>query len=149
MEIKWWGIDCGSGDHPMNTTIRFMRRDLADSFEKQVGMSVEEFFPHYEYKHKLSGRKVTNNIFPFHNYAFQEGLHPRRERRRRHRQGAQHALHHRRLPVEVRGPGILSLPHRRVLRLRRGGMSRARRPGIRSAPVIDRSCNCQGKRCPA
>ena len=74
MKIKWWGIDCGSGDHPMNTTIRFMRRDLAKQFEQHVGMSVDEFFPHYKYKHKLSKRLVTNNIFPFHNYAFQEGL---------------------------------------------------------------------------
>jgi kynurenine formamidase len=74
MKIKWWGIDCGSGDHPMNTTIRFMRRDLCHRFEQQVGMSVDEYFPHYEYRHKLSDRLVTNNIFPFHNYAFQEGL---------------------------------------------------------------------------
>jgi kynurenine formamidase len=72
--VRWWGIDCGSGDHPMNTTIRFMRRDLAKTFEKTVGMSLEEFFPPYQYKHKKSGRKVTNNIFPFHNYAMQEGL---------------------------------------------------------------------------
>ena len=74
MKIKWFGIDCGSGDHPMNTTIRYMRRDLRKQFEKKVGMSVDEFFPHFEYRHKLSGRLVHNNIFPFHNYAFQEGL---------------------------------------------------------------------------
>lgn len=74
MKIKWFGIDCGSGDHPMNTTIRFMRPDLAKTFEKKVGMSCDEFFPHYEYRHKLSGRHITNNLFPFHNYAFQEGL---------------------------------------------------------------------------
>jgi hypothetical protein len=58
----------------MNTTIRFMRRDLRKQFEDTVGMAVEEFFPSYEYTHKLSGRKVKNNVFPFHNYAFQEGL---------------------------------------------------------------------------
>ena len=74
MKIKWWGIDCGSGDHPMNTTIRYMRKDLAKQFEKKVGMSLEEAFPPYQYRHKLSKRLVTNNIFPFHNYAFQEGL---------------------------------------------------------------------------
>ena len=74
MKIKWFGIDCGSGDHCMNTTIRFMRKDLAKAFEKHVGMPLEEFFPPYTYTHKLSGRKVVNNIFPFHNYAFQEGL---------------------------------------------------------------------------
>ena len=74
MKIRWFGIDCGSGDHPMNTTIRFHRRDLARRFEKHVGMTVSEFFPPYEYQHKLSGRLVRNNLFPFHNYAFQEGL---------------------------------------------------------------------------
>ncbi len=74
MKIKWFGIDVGSGDHPMNTSIRFMRPDLTKQFEEKVGMSCDEFFPHYTYKHKLSGRLVKNNIFPFHNYAFQEGL---------------------------------------------------------------------------
>src|SRR5215470_6834062 len=69
MKIPWFGIDCGSGDHPMNTTIRFMRRDLRQQFEKHVGMNCNEYFPHYEYRHKLSGRLVKNNIFPFHNYA--------------------------------------------------------------------------------
>lgn len=73
-KIKWFGIDVGSGDHPMNTTIRFMRRDLRQQFEEKVGMDANEFFPHYEYAHKPSGRIVKNNIFPFHNLAFQEGL---------------------------------------------------------------------------
>ena len=73
-KIKWFGIDVGSGDHPMNTMIRYMRPDLAKQFEKKVGMSCDEFFPHYQYNHKLSGRLVKSNIYPFHNYAFQEGL---------------------------------------------------------------------------
>jgi kynurenine formamidase len=74
MEIKWFGIDCGSADHPMNTTIRLMRPDIARQFEERVGMSCEAFFPRYEYTHKLSGRRVLNDLFPFHNLAFQEGL---------------------------------------------------------------------------
>lgn len=74
MEIKWFGIDAGSGDHPMWTTIRNMRPDLTAQFEERVGMPVAEFFPSYEYTHKLSGRRVTNDLFPFHNWAFQEGL---------------------------------------------------------------------------
>ena len=57
MEIKWFGIDCGSADHPMNTTIRLMRPDIARQFEERVGMTCEEFFPRYEYTHKLSGRR--------------------------------------------------------------------------------------------
>jgi kynurenine formamidase len=74
MEIAWFGIDTGSGDHPMNTTIRDMRPDLAAQFEDHVGMPVREFFPPFEYTHKLSGRRVHGDMFPFHNYAFQEGL---------------------------------------------------------------------------
>ena len=74
MEIKWFGIDAGSGDHPMNTSIREMRADLVPYFEEQVGRSVTDFFPEFEYVHKLSGRRIRQNIFPFHNWAFQEGL---------------------------------------------------------------------------
>ena len=73
-KIKWFGIDVGSGDHPMNTSIRQLRPDLAKEFEAKVGMSCEEFFGEYEYTHSLSGRRVRSNIFPFHSYAFQEGL---------------------------------------------------------------------------
>jgi kynurenine formamidase len=73
-KIRWFGIDCGSGDHPINTTIRFMRRDLTRMFEEKVGMACDEYFPHYDYTHKRSGRRVRNNLFPFHNYGFQEGL---------------------------------------------------------------------------
>ena len=74
MEIKWFGIDAGSGDHPMNTTIRHMRPDLTKQFEEQVGKPVEEVFPPYEYTHRLSGRTVRNDLFPFHNYAMQYNL---------------------------------------------------------------------------
>ena len=73
-KIKWFGIDCGSGDHAMNTSIRHMRPDLAAQFEAKVGMRCAEFFGEYEYTHSLSGRKVVSDIFPFHSYAFQEGL---------------------------------------------------------------------------
>src|SRR5262245_40387258 len=44
MQISWWGIDAGSGDHPMNTTIRYMRPDLTRRFEEKVGKPVREFF---------------------------------------------------------------------------------------------------------
>ncbi len=74
MEIKWFGVDAGSGDHPMNTSIRDMRADLVPFFEEKVGMSLSEFFPEFEFVHKLSGRLIRQNIFPFHNWAFQEGL---------------------------------------------------------------------------
>jgi kynurenine formamidase len=74
MRIKWFGIDAGSGDHPMNTSIRTQRPDLARQFEERIGMTCDEFFPHFEYTHKPSGRTVLSDLFPFHNYAFQEGL---------------------------------------------------------------------------
>jgi kynurenine formamidase len=74
MEIKWFGIDAGSGDHPMNTTIRHMRPDLTKQFEEKVGKPVDQVFPPYEYTHRLSGRVVKNDLFPFHNYAMQYNL---------------------------------------------------------------------------
>lgn len=73
MEIAWWGVDAGSGDHPMNTTIRYMRPDLTKRFEEKVGTSVEEFFGEYEYTHKLSGRRIKEDLFPMHYLAFPEG----------------------------------------------------------------------------
>jgi kynurenine formamidase len=73
-KIKWFGIDCGSGDHAMNTTIRRMRPDLAKQFEEKVGMSCDQFFGKNSYTHKRSGRKVVEDYFPFHSQAFQEGL---------------------------------------------------------------------------
>jgi kynurenine formamidase len=74
MEIAWWGIDAGSGDHPMNTTIRNMRPDIARRFEQHVGMSIRDFFGgEYEYTHWRSGRKIRSDIFPMHHLAFQNG----------------------------------------------------------------------------
>ena len=73
-KIRWWGIDVGTADHPMNTTIRRMRPDLVPRLEKHFGKPIDEIFPDYEYVHKPSGRLVRSNVFPFHNWAFQEGL---------------------------------------------------------------------------
>jgi len=73
-KIKWFGIDCGSGDHAMNTSIRQMRPDLAAEFEHRVDKTCAEFFGTFTYKHRKSGRLIHANIFPFHSLAFQEGL---------------------------------------------------------------------------
>jgi kynurenine formamidase len=73
MEISWWGIDAGSGDHPINTTIRSMRPDITARFERHVGMSALEYFGEYEYNHHLSGRKITEDLFPMHYLAFPGG----------------------------------------------------------------------------
>ena len=73
MEIAWWGVDAGSGDHPMNTTIRTMRPDLAKRFEEHVGMTCSEFFGDYTYTHAGSGRRVKEDLFPMHYLAFPAG----------------------------------------------------------------------------
>src|SRR6266545_3888301 len=73
-KIKWWAMDTGSCDHAMNTSIRNMRPDLAAQFTKLKGKTPAEFFGTFEYTHKKSGRKVVADMFPFHNWAFQEGL---------------------------------------------------------------------------
>jgi kynurenine formamidase len=49
MQFKWIGFDLGSGDHPMNTTIRDMRADLAREFEAKVGKPMEEIFPRKDF----------------------------------------------------------------------------------------------------
>ena len=73
MEISWWGVDAGSGDHPLNTTIRHMRPDLTKRFEEKVGKPVAEYFGEYTYTHHKSGRVITEDLFPMHYLAFPEG----------------------------------------------------------------------------
>jgi len=73
-KLKWFAMDTGSCDHPMNTSIRLMRPDIAAQFARERGKPPEQFFGTFEYVHKLSGRKVVADMFPFHNWAFQEGL---------------------------------------------------------------------------
>jgi kynurenine formamidase len=45
MQFAWTAVDCGSADHPMNTTIRRMRPDLVAEFEDTVRKKVHEVFP--------------------------------------------------------------------------------------------------------
>jgi kynurenine formamidase len=73
-KIKWFGMDTGSCDHAMNTSIRNMRPDLAAQFAHRFGKSPAEFFGSFEYTHRLSGRRVLADMFPLHSWAFQEGL---------------------------------------------------------------------------
>jgi kynurenine formamidase len=58
----------------MNTSIRRMRPDLAQEFAQRMGKTPEQFFGTFEYTHKRSGRRVRQDMFPFHSWAFQEGL---------------------------------------------------------------------------
>jgi len=73
MELAWFGVDCGSGDHPMWTSIRYMRADLCRQFEAKVGKSVEEFFPPFTYTH-ASGREVEETLWPAHYKLFPKGI---------------------------------------------------------------------------
>lgn len=61
MELAWTGIDCGSGDHAMNTTIRDKRPDARRAFEAQVGKSVDEAFP-------------PEDLFVMHRVPFRAGI---------------------------------------------------------------------------
>lgn len=71
--ISWWGVDTGSADHPMNTTIRSMRPDLTKRFEAKIGMPAAKFFGEYEYRHHRSGRLVREDLFPLHYLLFPHG----------------------------------------------------------------------------
>ena len=44
-----------------------------EAYVKRV-TELREFFGTFHYTHKRSGRKVSADVFPFHNWAFQEGL---------------------------------------------------------------------------
>ena len=126
-KIKWWGMDTGSCDHAMNTSIRTMRPDLAAQFTKLHGKTPGEFFGTFEYTHKKSGRRVVVRRVPVPQLGVPGGPAARRESRRRHRAHAQQARADRRVPLALRGPRRLPLPHRRLPRCRRqrrGGRQR-------------------------
>jgi kynurenine formamidase len=61
MELSWTGFDCGSGDHPMNTSIRYKRPDATKAFERAVGKSVDEVFP-------------EEDLFVMHRVPFRAGI---------------------------------------------------------------------------
>lgn len=61
MELAWTGFDCGSGDHPMNTSIRYKRPDATKAFEHAVGKSVNEAFP-------------EEDLFVMHRVPFRAGI---------------------------------------------------------------------------
>lgn len=44
-KLAWTGFDCGSADHPMNTSIRRMRPDIRREYERSHDVNVEEEFP--------------------------------------------------------------------------------------------------------
>jgi arylformamidase len=61
MELAWTGFDCASGDHPMNTSIRFKRPDAAREYERETGAQIEERWP-------------EDDLFVMHHVPFRSGI---------------------------------------------------------------------------
>jgi kynurenine formamidase len=61
MELAWTGFDCASGDHPMNTSIRYKRPDARAVYEKRMGGDVNDFFP-------------EEDLFVMHRLPFSKGI---------------------------------------------------------------------------
>jgi kynurenine formamidase len=61
MEFAWTGFDCGSGDHPMNTSIRHKRPDAARAYEKDFDIDIEQQWP-------------EDDLFVMHHVPFNKGI---------------------------------------------------------------------------
>lgn len=61
MELSWTGMDCASGDHPMNTSIRNRRPDAAREYEKRMGVKVADAWP-------------EDDLFVMHRLPFRRGI---------------------------------------------------------------------------
>jgi kynurenine formamidase len=61
MELAWTGFDCGSGDHPMNTSIRDKRPDIRREYEEQMGKKVEDIW-------------ADEDLFVMHRVPFRAGI---------------------------------------------------------------------------
>jgi len=61
MRLAWTGMDCASGDHPMNTSIRQKRPDAAAEYEKVTGESIQKRWP-------------QDDLFVMHRIPFRQGI---------------------------------------------------------------------------
>jgi kynurenine formamidase len=62
MELSWTGFDCGSGDNPLNTSIRTKwRPEIAQQYRDRTGADVDELFP-------------PEDIFVMHRVPFRAGI---------------------------------------------------------------------------
>ena len=61
MKIRWWAFDTGSADHPMNTSIRYKRPDLAREYQRRTGRDPEQEFP-------------EKDLFVMHHVPFAAGI---------------------------------------------------------------------------
>ena len=102
-KIKWWGMDTGSCDHAMNTSIRYMRPDLAEEFTKKHGKTPGEFFGTFDLQAQEIRPRGHRRRVPVSQLGVPGRPAARRESRRRHRADAGQARHHRRVSVALRG----------------------------------------------
>jgi kynurenine formamidase len=61
MELAWTGFDCGSGDHPMNTSIRDKRPDIRAEYESAMGKKIEDIW-------------APEDLFVMHRVPFRNGI---------------------------------------------------------------------------
>jgi arylformamidase len=62
MELAWTGFDCGSGDNPLNTSIRTKwRPEIARQFQARSGIDPDELFP-------------VDDLFVMHRVPFRAGI---------------------------------------------------------------------------
>lgn len=61
MNLRWIGVDCGSADHPMNTSIRRKKPEIAREYQKRTGHDPEEQFP-------------EETLFVMHHEPFRNGI---------------------------------------------------------------------------
>jgi len=61
MKLAWTGFDCGSGDHPMNTSIRVKRPDAARAYEAAMGTTIDQVFS-------------DEDLFVMHRVPFRAGI---------------------------------------------------------------------------
>ena len=112
MEFAWTGFDCGSGDNPMNTSIRYKRPDALEQYEKQIGKDVNEVFP-------------EEDLFVMHKVPFAHGV-THVENIGGDIDRLRNALPDRRFPHPYRGGRGVALPRRRLRRGLRRVSSRGR-----------------------
>lgn len=60
-QLAWIGVDCGSGDHPMNTSIRTKKPDITEEYRRARGHDPEEDFP-------------RETLFIMHREVFRHGI---------------------------------------------------------------------------
>jgi kynurenine formamidase len=60
-QLAWLGVDTGSADHPMNTSIQRYRADAAREYERRTGRSAAADFP-------------EDGWFPMHRIPFRQGI---------------------------------------------------------------------------